>query len=115
VRSDDELAGIIAHEMAHVLARHSAETITRSLLLLAATTLFQALTSFSDSDVTMLLARYLLELPNSRRNESEADAIGIELAARACFRPSGLASALRVRHQPPCCFAVPSTLLQLAA
>lgn len=101
VRSDDALAGIIAHEMAHVLARHSAETITHSILLIVTISVLETVMAFTGGNVMMALARFLQELPNSRRNESEADAIGIELAARACFQPSGLASALRVRSPPP--------------
>ena len=44
MRTEDELAGIIAHEMSHVLARHSAEAITRSMLSVLVIALIEALT-----------------------------------------------------------------------
>jgi predicted Zn-dependent protease len=101
MRTEDELAGIIAHEMAHVLARHSAEAVTRSALTVAVVGLVEAVTGFaSGGTFLMTIAQLVLDLPNSRRNESEADEIGVELAARACFDPRGLADALQVRA---CC------------
>ena len=58
------------------------------------------------------LASLVVELPNSRRNESEADAIGVELTARACYDPAGLARALEVRTLAP--FAkVPRSAIKL--
>ena len=82
---DDELATVLAHEIAHVVARHSAEKVSTSVA--------GALVSFALSVVlgggswnkTVSLG---LELPFSRRIESEADAIGLAIMARACYNPT---------------------------
>lgn len=95
----DELAAVIAHEMAHVLARHSAESMTAAAVTLplriAAALMLDSGTGMFDAMHTVLVA-----LPASRAAETEADAIGMHLAARACFQPSGMISMLTVRDPP---------------
>lgn len=92
----DELAAVIAHEMAHVLARHSAENMTAAAVTLplrvAAALMLESGTGVFDAMHNVLVA-----LPASRAAETEADAIGMQLAARACFQPSGMISMLTVR------------------
>jgi predicted Zn-dependent protease len=87
--SQDELAAVLAHEVAHVLARHAAERMTQAstLELLRAV----AYWAFGIPVPAGLLAPVFF-LPNSRRAETEADLIGIQLAARACFDPAAAAS-----------------------
>ena len=98
VSSDDELAGILAHEMAHVLARHSAEQLTRNAFVVAAAAAVEALTGVAaGGNLVATAAQLALTLPNSRRCETEADAVGVALAARACYDPEGLSRALAVR------------------
>lgn len=93
--SDDELAGILAHEMAHVVARHTAEQITQSGLATLAVIVIESLMDVRGSGLASL-DRLFRGLPNSRAHEREADKIGVELASRACFDPLGLKRALRV-------------------
>ncbi|MEQ8662089.1 MAG: M48 family metallopeptidase, partial [Gammaproteobacteria bacterium] len=86
--SDDELAQVLAHELAHALAKHSVEKMS----VAAATNVgVQTIGVATGSGLAMqgsaLLAALALSLPNSRSMESEADQIGIELAARAGYDP----------------------------
>lgn len=94
----DELAAVIAHEMAHVLARHSAEAMTSAVVTLplriGAALMFESGTGVFDAMHNVLVA-----LPASRAAEGEADAIGMQLAARACYKPAGMINMLSVR---PC-------------
>lgn len=85
VGSDDELAAVLAHECAHVLARHAAERMTRGSVLSALQLV--AYWGFGIAVPTDLLAPAFF-LPNSRKQETEADLIGIQLAAQACFDPA---------------------------
>lgn len=87
--TDDELAQVMGHEISHALANHTAERMSTAM----ATSLGVAVLGIAtDSDaVTMgaatVAATLAIELPNSRAGESEADEIGIELAARAGYDP----------------------------
>ncbi|QEP43659.1 M48 family peptidase [Ectothiorhodospiraceae bacterium BW-2] len=86
--SDDELAQVIGHEISHALANHSAE---RMSIALASKMGIAVLGAVSDSQLTttagVAAAKLAVELPNSRTGETEADKIGIELAAKAGYDP----------------------------
>ena len=85
LKSEKELAAVLAHEVAHVLARHVAERITRTQAAGIAQTLAYAALGFPIPAGFFELALFL---PNSRKAETEADAIGVRLAALACYDPS---------------------------
>jgi predicted Zn-dependent protease len=89
--SDDEIAQVMGHEIAHALAKHQAEKMSRAL---ATTVGVSAVAILSDRRYagaaaagTAVAAKLALDLPNSRGAESEADRIGIELAAKAGYDP----------------------------
>ncbi|GLI59996.1 hypothetical protein VaNZ11_002055 [Volvox africanus] len=90
-RNDDELAAVLAHEVGHVLARHPAESMSTLNVWLLINTALRLTLGFALPDVAMYLA---LILPNSRKNEHEADVIGLRLMARACFDPSAATTML---------------------
>ncbi|GIL83117.1 hypothetical protein Vretifemale_11929 [Volvox reticuliferus] len=90
-RNDDELAAVLAHEVGHVLARHPAENISTMNVWLLINTALRLTLGFALPDVAMYLA---LVLPNSRKNEHEADVIGLRLMARACFDPAAATTML---------------------
>lgn len=91
--SDDELAAIMGHEIAHALLSHQAEKVSRAQLQRAgiqAGVLAGALFGYRLGSMASLadnVATLGLQLPNSREAESEADSVGLELAARAGFNP----------------------------
>ena len=87
--TDDEFAQIMGHEIAHALANHTAERMSRAMavnmgIMTAGAVLNSGRTNMNRA---ALAAKLALELPNSRTAESEADQIGIELAARAGYDP----------------------------
>lgn len=92
--TDDELAQIIGHEIAHALSAHSAEKMSVALASNIALATYAATGDRSDIALTGagLAAIIAVQLPNSRQMESEADRIGIELAARAGYHPDAAAS-----------------------
>jgi predicted Zn-dependent protease len=88
--TDDEIAAIMGHEMAHALREHGRERLSEALAQNAVTNLALAAAGAnyaSGINAANQVAQYVLVLPNSRQNESEADAIGLELAARAGYNP----------------------------
>ncbi|KAL7108464.1 hypothetical protein ACP275_06G114100 [Erythranthe tilingii] len=83
-RADAEVATVIAHEVGHVVARHSAEQVSKNLWL---TILQLILYQFFMPDVVNTMSHLLLRLPFSRRMEMEADYIGLLLLASAGYDP----------------------------
>jgi len=85
--SEDELGTILGHEIGHVVARHSAEKVSQSMFLSLAKLLAIAVFGADLSGFISATSVIGLELPFSRRNELEADQIGLHIMARACFDP----------------------------
>jgi predicted Zn-dependent protease len=87
--TDDELAQVLAHEIAHALAKHTAEkmsvALATSLGVLAVGVATDNRNIVTGASAAALVA---ITLPNSRTAESEADEIGIQLAARAGYNPA---------------------------
>ncbi len=86
--TDDELAQVLAHEISHALAKHTAEKMSVAL----ATSLGVLIVGVATDNQNIATgasaaALVAVTLPNSRVAESEADEIGIELAARAGYNP----------------------------
>lgn len=88
--NDDQLAAVIGHEVAHVLARHGNERMTQELGI-GVVQLLVGLFTEIDSQLALqalgLGAHYGVTLPFSRVHESEADIIGLNLMAAAGFDP----------------------------
>lgn len=75
----------IPTEIAHQVARHSAERMSGMKVFYALALL---LSSFGiDMGLSQILLQFVYSLPNSRKNETEADLIGLRLANQACFDP----------------------------
>jgi Zn-dependent protease with chaperone function len=87
--SDDEVAMIMGHEMAHALREHARERIGKSYATRGAVELGSALLGLGDlGRLAAGMGEQLLTLVFSRDDESEADLIGMELAARAGYDPA---------------------------
>ncbi|WP_296755781.1 M48 family metallopeptidase [Thiobacillus sp.] len=84
--SDDEIAQIMGHEIAHAILGHGRERMSRAMAMQGGMTL-GSIVAGRDLSVLSPVADIALTLPNSRAGESEADRYGIELAARAGFDP----------------------------
>ena len=86
--TDDEVAMIMGHEMAHALREHSRERLAKTQATNIGISLGAALLGLGDvGRAAAGLGSQLLTLKFSRNDESEADLVGLELAARAGFNP----------------------------
>jgi predicted Zn-dependent protease len=87
-KNEDGLAIVMAHEVAHVIARHGAERASRSMMGVAVVA-GMAMTDMNKRDKLIVLGAYGLglALPFSRTQESEADQLGLYIAADAGFDP----------------------------
>lgn len=95
VQNDDQLAAVLGHEIAHSVARHSAErysqtAVTQGVLGVATSAagqrspnLGRVISTFGGAGAQL---GYLL--PFSRTHELEADRLGVDFMARAGYRPS---------------------------
>jgi len=89
--TDDELAQVMGHEISHALANHTAERMSVAMASQAGVAIAGV---FADDNAGLVMgaaalaAQYAVQLPNSRASESEADEIGIEIAAKAGYNPN---------------------------
>jgi predicted Zn-dependent protease len=89
--TDDELAAVLGHEMAHALREHTREQISQQMGTQTVLGIAGALFGLGDAAQNLggMVANVTIGLPKSRTDETEADRIGVELAARAGFDPHG--------------------------
>jgi predicted Zn-dependent protease len=87
--TDDELAQVMGHEIAHALANHTAERMSTAMAANAGIIAAGLMSDNPGQTMAMAAAAatVAIKLPNSRTSENEADQIGIELAARAGYDP----------------------------
>lgn len=85
--TDDELAAVMGHEIAHALREHARERMSRQAATGVGLAVVEILTGVQVGDLGQTFAQSMFVLPNSRENEQEADRIGVELAARAGYDP----------------------------
>ncbi len=87
--TDDEIAAVMGHEMSHALREHSRERASREMGTQLAVGIAGALFGLGDlgQNLAGLVADVTLNKPHSRTQETEADRIGVELAARAGYDP----------------------------
>ena len=87
--NDDEVAMIMGHEMAHALREHARERMGKSFATRGALELGSALLGLGNTGRLVAgMGEQLLTLVFSRDDESEADLVGMELAARAGYDPA---------------------------
>jgi predicted Zn-dependent protease len=87
--SDDEVAAIMGHEMAHALREHARERIGKQLATRGAIELGSALLGLGGASRAVAdIGGQLLTLQFSRSDETEADLVGLDLAARAGYDPA---------------------------
>lgn len=92
-RNQDQLAAVIGHEVAHVIARHANERASTEFATQGGLDLIQVISGTPTPGKNALMgvlglgAQFGVILPYGRTQEREADLIGIDLMARAGFDP----------------------------
>lgn len=100
VNSEDELAGVMGHEIGHVTARHTSKRIGAAVVM-APINIATGIAGFAVGIVSpalggavagtgQLLTGGLVIQPFSREQENQADEIGQGLAAKAGYDPAGI-------------------------
>jgi predicted Zn-dependent protease len=95
IQNDDQLAAVLGHEIAHNQYNHAAQRSTRTGLAQLGLSIGARVFGRNDPELANRIARYGgagaqlgILLPFSRRQELEADRLGVDYMARAGFRPS---------------------------
>jgi predicted Zn-dependent protease len=109
--SEAELAAVLAHELAHITARHSAERYSHAVVSSLGTGLLSAAIEQPGLAQLASLGNQLYIKGYSREQEREADKLGIRYLARAGYTPGAMAGFLshlerhthlqsELRHKP---------------
>jgi predicted Zn-dependent protease len=103
-KTNDEIAAVVGHEIAHALREHGRERMSTALVQQLGILGFAIYISDSSDNRELknlavqgvaLGTTLFFALPNSREQEREADKIGLELAARAGYNPLAAVSLWR--------------------
>ncbi|MGB2831612.1 MAG: M48 family metallopeptidase, partial [Methylotenera sp.] len=109
--TDDELAAVIGHEIAHALREHGRERMSQAYvqqfgLQALAAFVTKGATGTATTQAAGLGSQLFFALPNGREQEREADKMGLELAARAGYNPDAAVTlwqkmAAQSKNAPP--------------
>lgn len=96
--SGEEVAGVLAHELAHVELRHGSRRLVR---MLGSSVVLSWLLGTADPGVLVSVLRELENKRHDRGEEADADTEGVALLARAGISPRGMASFFERMAQQP--------------
>ncbi|MBR1617015.1 M48 family metallopeptidase [bacterium] len=92
VETDDELAGVISHEMGHIINGHCAKQTVLNTLIATIANIFKPKTKAGS--VVSALGQTLTSSKISRNDEFEADLTGVDLMTKGGYNPLGMVSLL---------------------
>lgn len=90
LKTEDELAAVLAHEIGHVLARHSAEHLAKAQLTQALIGAVVVGSGSYDAAQLARLAGSLINMKHGRDDEHEADRLGLKLMREAGYDPRAM-------------------------
>lgn len=99
LQNEAELAGVLGHEMGHVIERHTAEQMAKNQLGQMMVLGVGTAASGNDSQNAYMLASFvnqMIQLRYGRQDESEADEWGIRLVTEAGFDPRAMIKVMEV-------------------
>ena len=103
LQTEAQLAGVLSHEMGHVLERHSAQQMAKSqlgeMLVVAAGTAASDSNHperFTDATMVAAVVNHMFQLRYSRQDESQADQWGIKLMSQSGFDPRAMIEVMEI-------------------
>lgn len=100
--AEDELAGVLGHEIGHVVGRHSSEQIAKSKLFNGLTMAVVLATSDGQSQGNAQLAQLVNQVVTTkygRSDEIESDRLGVKFLIQSGYRPEALIRVMEVLKQ----------------
>jgi len=95
----DELAGVLAHEIVHVLARHGAQRIAKSELTNGLIGAVGVASGEASAAQTAAMVGQIVNMSYGRQDELQSDRIGVCLMIDAGYDPQGMAEVMQVLAQ----------------
>jgi len=94
--TDDQIAGVLSHEMVHVLARHGAQQIAKSDLTNGLIGAVSVASGDATASQVAAMVGQLVNLKYGRADESQADTIGVCLMLEVGYNPTGMVEVMKV-------------------
>lgn len=94
--TEDQVAGVLAHETVHVLARHSAQQIAKSDLTNGLVGAIGVASGDASAAQTAAMVGQLINLRYGRADETQADKLGVCLMMQAGYDPQGMVELMQV-------------------
>ena len=99
LKTDDQLAGVLSHEMGHVAGRHSAAQLAKQRLSQGLTGAVVVASGDSHSSQIAAVAGQLINLRYGRADELESDMLALRFMPRAGYDPHGMLEVLQILKQ----------------
>ncbi len=99
LKSDDQLAGVLAHEIGHVAGRHSAAQLAKQQLTQGLTGAVVVASGDASSGQIASVAGQLINLRYGRADELESDALALRFMPRAGYDPRAMLDVLHILKQ----------------
>lgn len=99
LQTEAELAGVLSHEMGHVIERHSSQQMAKSQLgdfLIAAVAVGSNQDHANNAAAVAAMVNHMFQLRYSRHDESEADLWGVKLMEQAGYNPQAMVQVLEI-------------------
>lgn len=95
LKTEDQLAGLVAHEMGHAVKEHLTEDLERNMSLSILNILFN---HFTENDYQLMtnIAQNLIANGYSREQEQESDIYAVDLMLRSGYDPDGLIELMKI-------------------
>ena len=94
--TEDELAGILGHEIGHVIARHSAERLSKQELTQGILSGVAVGTESQSTTQMAALVANVINMKYGRDDELESDELGVKFMIKAGYNPEALISVMKI-------------------
>ena len=96
LQTSDQLAGVLSHEITHVLARHSAQQLAKSDLTNGLVGAVGVASGSADAARTAAVVGELVNMSYSREDETQADTFGVCLMLESGYDPQGMIDVMHI-------------------
>ena len=96
LENEDQLAGVLGHEIGHVLARHSSERIAKSQLGKGLTDALVIATGDRSTSQIAHQVNTVIQMSHGRDQELESDDLGVRLMMQAGYEPMEMIGVMKI-------------------